>query len=92
MTLGLEDFLKELRATQGVAVVQFSFWECKDTKYQMLKLDVCVGDRVTEQNWLEYRLCSDPLDFQKKFPKSFASILKEIKKEIKKRDQKNGYS
>jgi hypothetical protein len=83
MTLGLEEFLKELRAEEGITVIEFRFFEAKDTKLQMLDLDICIGDRNADHEWLEYDLSLDPLPFQKKLPKSFASTLKQIKKEIK---------
>jgi hypothetical protein len=81
MTLGLEEFLKELRAEEGVNHFDFEFHQSSKGNWKLLKLYIYFGDRDTE---LDYIFHSDPTEnYHTKFPKSFASTLKQIKKEIK---------
>jgi hypothetical protein len=80
MTLGLEEFLKELGAEENISRFYFEFTS-KTGKTKRLTLDVCVGDWLKKHKWLKYSFDSDPTeDYQTKYPKSFTSILKQIKK------------
>ena len=85
MTLGLEGFLKELRAEEGVIALEFNFFESKITKVLELKLIVWVGDKFKKntRHRLSYNFDTNPDPCEKKYPKSFTSTLKQIKKEIK---------
>jgi len=84
MTLGLEEFLKELRAEKGVTALEFNFFESRQTKARFLKLNICMLDRSLEHpKWLSWDFDLEPTEDETKFPKSFASILKQIKQEIK---------
>jgi hypothetical protein len=84
MTLGLEEFLKELRAEEGVTALEFNFFESRQTKTRFLRLNICLSDRRAEiPKWLSWDFDLEPTEEETKFPRSFASTLKQIKKEIK---------
>jgi hypothetical protein len=72
MTLGLEEFLKELRADNKITAMQFTFKKLPERETIMLAL--CTGEMFINPYWSFYSFTHQ---------QDFKSILKQIKKEMK---------
>ena len=83
MKLGLEEFLKELRADENVFYMEFRFMEFPKHK-QFLALYLTVRTQNDYRRRLEYDFSSHPTEkHQIKLPRSYKTLLLKIKKDLK---------